>query len=848
MNAATSIIRREYRHRGFHLHFPPSHGLNTTYIRLAPHLTLVLLSSPTIEALGLLPYLVSRLRLACPIYATFPCRTLGQLTLEEWVESRSSEEARDGSAVSSSSSTFSSLKAKAQAKSKDTKGSVKLEGDDNSTTTATTELRADDAAWRVTKEEIQLTFSRITPVVYSQVVRLSGRANSPFSLLAHPAGTTLGGTLWSLRSATTDSLLYAPTFNHVKERTLDPASFLIRGKEGRMEVNEAIRRIGTLIIPADKSLKIATKAKERDKSMLDTITQTLREENQSILLPVDTIGRFIEIIVLLEQHWAFSTLSPNYPLCLVSKNAEHILFTIRRLAEGFGGQLGADEGERERVLRFKWVDYLCHRTSHSDPNEFFLNRNVRMFDTPENLLSRYPAEHPKLVLVAPDSLSYGYSRQLLVSTFLSSPRCLILLTNPGPPASMTSHIFTLWNGRQSPATRFGTGKVGEIIDFDKKQSTEAITSQTTIRMKMKRKVILQGEELMSHLEEQRANKEKEQKAKAMAERNRRMMEAHDENDSSDDDDEDDSDQSDLEGGAGGMDDEDAQIKAVMGENGTTPAQGVGKGPAAFAEPGSGPALKSWKRGLAKFGNEPGMTHVGTGAWDEFLDDTRASQIGGFDIYVRQNTTANALKSMSMPLANQGQNTRYRMFPFFERRRRVDGYGEAVDIEGWKTRNKAPEEVEAAMNAENGDGAGIAGSLGKRKRGADGDDDDENARQEAPHKFIVEDLAIHVRCKVLVVDMEGKADGRALRSILPLIQPKKLVLVNGDPESTQDLASAVTSATLPEDCVFTPSVGEKTKIADVTKSFSLRLDDSLMTALALRKVSHCSLFTKHVTAH
>lgn len=311
--------------------------------RLAPHLTLVLLSAPTIESLGLLPYLVSRLRLACPIYATFPCRTLGQLTLEEWVESRASEEARDTSSKSVSLSTGGNHN-KPQGKSNE----VKMEGME-----VPQIPRADDAAWRVTKEEIQLTFSRITPVVYSQVVRLSGRANSPFSLLAHPAGTTLGGTLWSLRSATTDSLLYAPTFNHVKERTLDPASFLIRGKDGRMEVNEAIRRIGTLIIPADKSLKIATKARERDKSMLDTITHTLRELNQSILLPVDTIGRFIEILVLLEQHWAFSTLSPNYPLCFVSKHAEHVLFTIRRLAEGFGGQLGTDEGERERVLRFK---------------------------------------------------------------------------------------------------------------------------------------------------------------------------------------------------------------------------------------------------------------------------------------------------------------------------------------------------------------------------------------------------------------------------------------------------------------------------------------------------------------
>lgn len=237
-------------------------------IRLAPQLTLVLLSSPTIEALGLLPYLVSKLRLACPVYATFPCRELGQLTLEEWVASRSDEEARELPSPSSSSNK--GKEASPEKGSPTTPTTADKKGGKGGSSQPDL-LRADEVAWRVTREEIQLTFSRITPVVYSQVVRLSGRSNSPFSLLAHPAGNTLGGTLWSLRSATTDSLLYAPTFNHVKERTLDPAAFLIKGKEGRMEVNEAMRRVGILLIGAERSRTSATKAKERDKKLLGKV-------------------------------------------------------------------------------------------------------------------------------------------------------------------------------------------------------------------------------------------------------------------------------------------------------------------------------------------------------------------------------------------------------------------------------------------------------------------------------------------------------------------------------------------------------------------------------------------------
>ena len=244
--------------------------------------------------------------------------------------------------------------------------------------------------------------------------------------------------------------------------------------------------------------------------------------------------------------------------------------------------------------------------------------------------------------------------------------------------------------------------------------------------------------------------------------------------------------------------------------------------------------------MARYGAQA-TAGSGGGAWDEFFDDIKASQLGGFDIYVRHHSKA--FGGGRRDDAGQGAGTqgradsqpasKYRMFPFFERRRKMDGYGEFIDIEGWKTRNKAPEEIEAAALAAAEGSAAEADALGKRKRAQEVAD--EAARAEPPHKFIVEEVVVTIGCKVLVVDMEGKADGRALRSILPLIEPKRLVLVNGNEEATQDLASALQSATIAPKDILTPEVGQVTKISDVTKSFSVRLDDSLMTALALRKV-------------
>lgn len=101
--------------------------------------------------------------------------------------------------------------------------------------------------------------------------------------------------------------------------------------------------------------------------------------------------------------------------------------------------------------------------------------------------------------------------------------------------------------------------------------------------------------------------------------------------------------------------------------------------------------------------------------------------------------------------------------------------------------------------------------------------------------MVEDVNVELRCKIIAIDMEGKADGRALRSIVPLMQPKKLVLINADDHATDTLAEALQSASLTSRDILSPHIGQRIKVAEVTKSFSVRLDDSLMAALALRKV-------------
>lgn len=360
-------------------------------------------------------------------------------------------------------------------------------------------------------------------------------------------------------------------------------------------------------------------------------------------MPTDSIARFMELIVLLELHWGFSGLSQSgYQLCFLSSHADEILSALRGMSEQMGGHLGSNENERSRILRLQ---------------------NVRILSSIEQLHTRYPPEQPKLVVCAPSSLSFGLSRQLVVSSFLQSPKALILLTSPGSPGSLSHYLFRLWNSQQAAGCRYGEGTVGEIIDLGQQSAGAAITATPHIRLQNRRKVTLQGDELMKYIEDTRLAKEREQKAKAMAERNRRMMEADDADGSSDSEDSDD-------------DARDAQGEST--ERTMVPLSATGPG-------------TSSRRSF------PGAEMDGlvstAGPWDEFIDDFRGSVVGGFDIYVRP--SYNPAYKAETP-NNRVATNRTRMFPFYERRRRIDGYGESIDVEGWQSRGKAVAEIETIL--------------------------------------------------------------------------------------------------------------------------------------------------------
>jgi cleavage and polyadenylation specificity factor subunit 2 len=237
---------------------------------------------------------------------------------------------------------------------------------------------------------------------------------------------------------------------------------------------------------------------------------------------------------------------------------------------------------------------------------------------------------------------------------------------------------------------------------------------------MNAKVPLQGVELEIHLEKERLAKEKEATQQATtAQIDQRMLEADEDDDDTDSDEEDEEDE--VERALGGnMLDLDSDLR--------------------------GPAVSS--RGARKKANRDADAD-----WDVDADEGLSKTMLSFDIYLK----GNASRATSFFRSADGQGERFRMFPHVEKKRRVDEYGETIDVGMWLRKGKVLEEAErddktAEIQAEEAP----------------------KAQLEPPSKYVTTQVEVQLACRLLFVDLEGLNDGRAVKTIVPQVNPRKMV--------------------------------------------------------------------------
>ncbi|KDO52014.1 cleavage and polyadenylation specificity factor subunit 2 isoform X2 [Citrus sinensis] len=286
----------------------------------------------------------------------------------------------------------------------------------------------------------------VTRLTYSQNYHLSGKGEG-IVVAPHVAGHLLGGTVWKITKDGED-VIYAVDYNRRKEKHLNGT------------VLESFVRPAVLITDAYNALHNQPPRQQRE-MFQDAISKTLRAGG-NVLLPVDSAGRVLELLLILEDYWAEHSL--NYPIYFLTYVSSSTIDYVKSFLEWMGDSITKSfETSRDNAFLLKHVTLLINKSE----------------------LDNAP-DGPKLVLASMASLEAGFSHDIFVE-WASDVKNLVLFTERG---------------------QFGT--LARMLQADPPPKAVKVT--------MSRRVPLVGEELIAYEEEQtRLKKEEALKASLVKE-------------------------------------------------------------------------------------------------------------------------------------------------------------------------------------------------------------------------------------------------------------------------------------------------------------------------------------------
>jgi len=650
-----------------------------------------------------------------------------------------------------------------------------------------------------TPDEVDVAFDHISTLRYLQPTQLEGKC-AGLTLTAYSAGHTLGGAVWKLRSPSSGTLLIALDWNHNRERHIDGTSLISTSVNNALTptgpssssggIADAIRRPDVLITSMARASYTNSRRKDRDAALLDVIHNTIRG-GHSVLIPVDASARLLELLVLLDQHWAFAYPHVRFPLCLVSATGKEVVERARTLMEWMtrewaranASQAGAEEGNEAPPPKRQRGQRGMASQAPASPLDF---QYLRIFSTLSAMDEAVSPAEAKVVLAWPPSLTYGPSRKLL-TRMGRNEKDVIILTQHGEPGSLGRDLYEKWESKQDASAQWGKGKVGKPVEVN-----------DTVEIVLHSKVPLEGEELEAHLEAKRIASERAAQQKALLARSTRRLEADEDDEGSSD--------------SGSSGDESEQEDLMMEE------EEGGEG-----QEGKKRVHVSRKRGgvvgpLGKVNEE-----------EEMMFNPELS----FDIYLKGKASrATTFFGTSTERASGRYKTgiRFRMFPVVEKKRKVDTYGETLDIAKWLSRKRQLEAIggeavegESKTNQED--------NAKKRQSQLDKEEGERKQKEGPPSKFITETLSIDLACRLDFIDMEGLGDGRALKTIVPQLEPRRVILVESWSAKDRDnLKSSLSVVRGMTQDIRLPIQGEVVEIGEFTSNFTVNLGEEVLGSL------------------
>ncbi|KAF9395204.1 cleavage and polyadenylation specificity factor subunit 2 [Podila verticillata] len=230
--------------------------------------------------------------------------------------------------------------------------------------------------------------------------------------------------------------------------------------------------------------------------------------------------------------------------------------------------------------------------------------------------------------------------------------------------------------------------------------------------------------------------------------------------------------------------------------------------------------------------------------DESMDgdlieiDTLLTKSGSHDVYMKDATKSGGFFK---------QTQSYRMFPFQERRKKIDDYGESIVVEHFLSASSggganAPDvNGDVKMSEAGDDTMGDVAMKGEGEEVKDAMDPDMiHPEDSVPSKYVSIEEDVIIRCKVRYVDLEGRSDESAMQTILQAIAPKKLILIHGTEDKTAALSESYLGMSDLTREIYTPSVGEILNVSEVTNMYKIHLTDALLSSLNFSKLGEYDL--------
>ena len=684
-----------------------------------------------------------------------------------------------------------------------------------------------------TTDEIAGYFSLIHPLKYSQPHQPLPSPFSPplngLTITAYSAGHTLGGTLWHIQHGL-ESIVYAVDWNQAREHVLSGAAWL--GSGSGAEVIEQLRRPTALICSSRGAERVAIAGgrKRRDEVLVELIEDTLKKGG-TVLIPSDSSARVLELAYLLEETWynkkekEDSRLYKDAKLFMASRTASATMryarsmlewmeegivreFEAAAAAQSKNDNRSNNRGHRRQNSRNNADDK--EPTAAHSPFSF---QHLKLLGRKQQIDRMLAFQNPKVIIASDQSLEWGFSRDVLRAIANDSRNLVILTERVGPVSNIKKGLGALlWELFE--AKNNGAHDNGNFNGFIATEG-HGVTIQTTEARP------LEGSELILYQQYQAKKRQLQTTMQADG-------------------------ATALETSADVVDDR-SSITSESSDDEDEEQQGK---------------VLNVSAAMSQSRNKLGLSDAELGV--NIL--LRRKGIHDFDV--------------------RGKKGREKTFPFAPKRRKNDEFGDLIrpeeylraeerdDVDGEDMRDGQTKQATAVGEKRKWDdptgvgkltnGAGKrskhdtlsgdalmtddAGDASRNAMGIDSDsegsDDGEGrSSSEGPLKVVFgqETLQLHVR--IAFVDFGGLHDKRSLHMLIPLIRPRKLILVGGEEGETLALAAdcrkllgvGLGESSESRTDVFTPAPGKTIDASVDTNAWVVKLSQSFAMRLKWQTV-------------